>query len=162
MAKEAEAAGFLEVLNLRSRVRCCGRQVNSVFTSLGCVTCPFLSREFSSTEESRACFFHCLGFSYMCGVCDCNFFSTFLKGKTLAYCIPVVQSLQAVKAKIQVSVHCLFCDCSLCVRNRQTEPKQSCRRRRICFHLALFSSLFLIRVLHKHVASKDCAWRRIE
>lgn len=28
----------------------------------------------------------------------------FLKGKTLAYCIPVVQSLQAMQTKIQVSV----------------------------------------------------------
>lgn len=33
-----------------------------------------------------------------------NGFSTFLKGKTLAYCIPVVQSLQAMKTKIQVSI----------------------------------------------------------
>lgn len=36
-----------------------------------------------------------------------NGFSTFLKGKTLAYCIPVVQSLQAMKTKIQVSVQCV-------------------------------------------------------
>lgn len=33
-----------------------------------------------------------------------NCFSTYFKGKTLAYCIPVVQSLQAMKTKIQVSV----------------------------------------------------------
>ncbi|EQB78190.1 putative ATP-dependent RNA helicase DDX31 [Camelus ferus] len=52
-------------------------------------------------EESSASFLCCLCFSDIHRLRDVNCFCASLKGKTLAYCIPVVQSLQAMESKIQ-------------------------------------------------------------